>query len=262
MTPSLRAGSALPPLAPGSVLLLRGTLDPGPEVSGLLDRALTPEEWARAEGLRIPSVNRRFRATRGWMRIVLARFMGQAPEALVFTRGPAGKPGLVDGPAFNMSHTGDHLLLALAIEGALGVDAEESRRLRDLEGLANRVFTLQEREELLEFPEGPMREAAFLRGWTRKEALVKAMGRGISLPLQQVSVDLLRTEGCLLRWTHPSLAAGTEGAPAGWTIVDAGHAAPQAGAAAVAWNRPIASIEVMDLPRGPAAEVWIRSGRS
>jgi 4'-phosphopantetheinyl transferase len=252
----------LPPLVPGSVLLLRGTLDTGPEVSALLDTVLTPEERGRADGLRIPAVKRRFRATRGWTRIVLARYTGVAPDRLVFTLGPSGKPGLDGGPAFNLTHTGDLLLVALAPEGALGVDAEEGRRLRDLEGLANRIFTREEREELFAVPPGPAREAAFLRGWTRKEAVVKAMGRGISLPLQQISVELLRSEGSLLRWMDPLLAEEPEGNPTGWTVVDAGRAAPSPGAAAVAWDRPISSLEVVELPTGQAAEAWIRAGLS
>jgi len=259
MTPPGTA-SGLPPLVPGSVVLLRGTLDPGAEVSALLDTVLTPEERERANGLRIPAVNRRFRATRGWTRIVLARYVGRAPERLAFTLGPAGKPALEGGPAFNLTHTGDHLLVALASEGALGVDAEEGRRLRDLEGLANRIFTPEEREELFQVPPGPAREAAFLRGWTRKEAVVKALGRGISLPLQQISVELLRSEGSLLRWMDPLLAAGTVGGPTAWTVVDAGRAAPTPGAAAVAWDRPILSLEVAKLPGGQAAEAWIRAG--
>jgi len=259
VTPPPGAAFGLLPLVPGSVLLLRGTLDPGAEVSALLDTVLTPEERARAEGLRIPAVNRRFRATRGWTRIILARYMGVAPERLVFTLGPAGKPGLEGGPAFNLTHTGDHFVVALAPEGALGVDAEEGRRLRDLEGLANRIFTREEREELFGVPPGPAREAAFLRGWTRKEAVVKALGRGISLPLQQISVELLRSEGPLLRWMDPLLAGGTKGRPTGWTVVDAGRAAPTPGAAAVAWDRPITSLEVAGLPTGKAAEAWIRA---
>jgi len=259
VTPPPGSGFGLPPLVPGSVLLLRGTLDPGPEVSALLDTVLTPEERERAEALRIPTVNRRFRATRGWTRVVLARYAGVAPERLVFTLGSAGKPGLEGGPAFNLTHTGDHLLLALAPEGALGVDAEEGRQLRDLEGLANRILTRQEREELFELPAGPARETAFLRGWTRKEAVVKAMGRGISFPLRQISVELLRSEGSLLRWMDPSLVGGSKGDSPVWDVVDAGHAAPHPGAAAVAWDRPITSLEVVGLPVGPAAEAWIRA---
>ncbi|TVP42477.1 MAG: 4'-phosphopantetheinyl transferase superfamily protein [Gemmatimonadales bacterium] len=261
MTSSPRSTTGLPPLVSGSVLVWRGTLDPPPEVSALLDTALTPEERARADGLRMPAVNRRFRASRGWTRLVLAGYVGTAPGRLVFTRSPTGKPGIEGGPAFNLSHSGDHLLLAMAPEGALGVDVEEGRRLRDLDGLASRVFSTREREDLFQLPAGPAREAAFLRGWTRKEALVKAMGQGLSLPFHLITVDILQSKGSLLRRIDPSVTAGWEGDPAGWNIVDGGIAAPAAGAAAVAWDRPIGSLQVVDLPPDPASAAWMALAR-
>lgn len=264
---------AFPPLAPGTILLLTAELDPGPGVVELLERLLSPEERDRVDRLRLPHVRRRTLATRGWVRWVLGLATASDPHRLVFRAGPRGKPLLEGGPSFNLAHSGDHLVLALATGGKLGVDAEESRPLPDLEALARRVFTKSEQEEIRALPPGPERAAAFLRGWTRKEALLKAMGVGLAFPPRHFSVDLFESKGQLLRWIDPDsgadsdldrdsdldLAVGEEGegdrisGTRAWFLVDAEAAAPPGGAAAVAWDQHPRQLHIVRLPSDPGA---------
>jgi 4'-phosphopantetheinyl transferase len=250
------AERGLPPLVPGTILLLTAELDPAPGVVEFLEGLLSPEERDRVDRLRLPHVRRRILATRGWVRWALGLATGSDPHRLVFRIGLRGKPFLDQGPSFNLAHTGDHLVLALAAGGRLGVDAEEPRPLPDLEALARRVFTAGEQDELGALPPGPERVAAFLRGWTRKEALLKAMGVGLAFPPRRFSVDLLASEGQLLRWIDrdPDLEAGERNSGSRtWFLMDAGIAAPPGGAAAVAWDQHPQRLHVMRLPPDPSA---------
>ena len=239
----------------------------------VLEGLLSPEERDRVARLRLPHVRRRTLATRGWIRWVLGLATASDPHRLVGRSRPRGKPSLEGGPAFNLAHTGDHLVLALATEGEVGVDAEEPRALPDLEALARRVFTSTERDELGAVPPGPERTEAFLRGWTRKEALLKAMGVGLALSPRRFSVDLFGSEGQLLRWIDsdvdrtPDLDPGPDLRPAvgeaeegerisgsrPWFLMDARVAAPPGGAAAVAWDQNPRQVVVIRLPSDPTA---------
>jgi len=263
----------LPPLVPGTLLLLTAELDPDPGIVAFLEGLLSPEERDRVARLRLPHIRRRTLATRGWIRWVLGLATASDPHCLIFRTRPHGKPFLEGGPAFNLAHTGDHLVLALATEGEVGVDAEEPRALPDLEALARRVFTSTERDELGALPPGPERTGAFLRGWTRKEALLKAMGVGLALSPRHFSVDLFGSEGQLLRWIdpdvdhNPDLDPGIELGPAAgeigegarisrsraWFLMDARVAAPPGGAAAVAWDQQPRQVHVIRLPSDPSA---------
>jgi 4'-phosphopantetheinyl transferase len=88
---------------------------------------------------------------------------------------------------FNLAHSGGKAVIALAGDAAIGVDIELLRPIDDVESLARLVFSDVERREL-EFASDPV--SAFLNGWTRKEAYVKALGLGLSAPLTKITVSL------------------------------------------------------------------------
>lgn len=184
----------------GEIVLIRVSLDPPESVAAALRRLLSPAEEARAARARIEVVRRRNTLARGWCRHLLGLALGADPQALVFGEERTGKPRL-EGPAsqiavsdrvlsFNLSHSGDHLVAGLALGGCLGVDVELHRPLPELEGVAARVFSEAERAALRRYPDGEPRLAAFYRGWTRKEALLKALGGGLALPLRRFGVTL------------------------------------------------------------------------
>ncbi len=126
------------------------------------------------------------------VRTLLARRLGVGPEALRFVDGARGKPTLSHPsvhpePRFNLSHSGDVAVVALA-DSEVGVDVEAQREVPNLEPLARRFFSDAEREFLTSVS-GTARETRFLGMWTAKEAYLKAVGSGVAMPLKQLEID-------------------------------------------------------------------------
>lgn len=163
----------------------------------VLKRLLSSDEVARAERFYFPRHHDAFVVARAGLRQTLARYLDISPEAIAFRYGDAGKPELPRAGcgelagrefAFNLSHSGDWALCAVARRGPLGVDIERVREMNDAAGLARRYFaaaevrvwqTLAPAEQL----------AAFFRCWTRKEAYLKALGDGLRAPLDRFVVS-------------------------------------------------------------------------
>jgi phosphopantetheinyl transferase len=120
---------------------------------------------------------------------------------------------------FNLSHSGDLVLIALGRGRALGVDVEQIRMDVATENIAVRFFSDKERRDLASVPPVLQREA-FFACWTRKEAYVKARGDGLSLRLEQFDVSFLKKRsrvslklGMILpKWTAGPCAHGREDA--------------------------------------------------
>jgi len=125
------------------------------------------------------------------MRRILAAYLGVNADSLRIVRAEHGKPRIACARRlqFNLSHGGGGLLLALSRGLPLGVDLEASRRSRPVLELAHRYFNQTEAAALAALPE-PLRQAAFLRLWSCKEAVLKAHGRGIGYGLDRVVFDL------------------------------------------------------------------------
>ncbi|MEW6406565.1 MAG: 4'-phosphopantetheinyl transferase superfamily protein, partial [Chloroflexota bacterium] len=122
-----------------------------------------------------------------------------------FTKGEFGKPILLhsDGIDFNLAHSGDLALVAVARGRKVGVDVERIRQNTDLEKIARRYFSPREVSELLALPEN-QRFIGFFNCWTRKEAYIKAHGLGLSMPLDSFDVSLAPGEPAVLRETRPA----------------------------------------------------------
>jgi 4'-phosphopantetheinyl transferase len=188
---------------------------------------LTEEERARAGRFKFEPDTRRFVLARAALRSVLGGYLGMAPATLEFLFGDHGKPALAGAHAalgFNLSHSGEMALVAVGWERAVGVDVEQWRELSDLDALARRVFAPPERAVLGALAEAE-RPPAFFRCWTRKEAFIKATGRGLAQPLDRFVVSITATErarfldiegdpAALARWTLHDLRvpAGYAGA--------------------------------------------------
>jgi 4'-phosphopantetheinyl transferase len=129
----------------------------------------------------MPATARRYLIARAALRDILSRYLGVLPGSLVFAYGPYGKPGLVAPPApleFNLSHSGDLALLAVAADQPLGVDLEQIRPKRNLLAIAKRMFSPQEYRQLRQL-QHERRLQAFFGAWTAMEAQAKARGCGI-----------------------------------------------------------------------------------
>ena len=163
-----------------------------------LAACLSAEERERAGGLLSGTHQRRFVVARGMLRQLLGRYLGQAPDAVAFSRGAHGKPFLPEGGLrFNVSHSHELALYAIACNREVGVDVEWMRPQVAHERIAARFFSLEEQEALAQVPVEE-RRAAFYNIWTRKEAYVKARGDGIAAGLGTFAVSL-GAEAALLR---------------------------------------------------------------
>lgn len=144
--------------------------------------ALTAEERQRAAAFVRERDRRRFVACRRLLRATLGRALAIPAEEVLIRVGEYGKPELggphADAWSFNVSHSGGVALCAVARGRAVGVDLERLRPLRDLAGLARAVLTTGERAAIFRVPPDEQ-VPAFLRIWTRKEAVLKAEGCGL-----------------------------------------------------------------------------------
>ncbi len=156
------------------------------EPSRLLE-LLSPGERRRAENMRVARQRRTFVACRAALREILASHTGRDAGSLRIETEPRGKPLLAGGPPFNVSHSRDVGLVAVA-DGScrLGVDVEFIRGDRPVEPLTERVFSPREQEALAGLGGCRLIEA-FHWCWTAKEAFAKAQGSG--LPLSPASFE-------------------------------------------------------------------------
>lgn len=151
---------------------------------------LSGTELERAQRFRRDRDRRRYIAGRGTLRRVLADYLDTAPGRVRLVTGEHGKPALAGGELeFNLTHAGGLALLAVTRVAPIGVDVEQLHAVPELEPIARRFFTAAESRRISSAPEGA-REQLFFRCWTRKEAYLKAVGGGLSIPLRSVDVSL------------------------------------------------------------------------
>lgn len=159
---------------------------------------LDPSETARAQRFHFERDRRRFTVARGILRVLLGHYLNVQPATgLAFAYSGRGKPTVSmpilsghDRVCFNVSHSDGRALFAFARGVEVGVDLEAGARLGDdWPMLARRIFSVREQAELSTVaPE--QRRTAFLNGWTRKEAYLKAIAQGIVDGLTSIEVTL------------------------------------------------------------------------
>lgn len=177
-------------LSNDTVQLWRADLDSAAAGPHGLGRDLSKEERRRALRFHFATDRERFVAARGVLREILARHLNTTATCLDLRQATSGKPFLVEYPhlRFNISHTSSTMLVAVAREREIGVDIERLDADVAVGELAATTLSGPERR-VLDRLDGESRKAAFLGFWTRKEALVKADGRGLSLRLSDVDVS-------------------------------------------------------------------------
>lgn len=150
---------------------------------------LSADERLKAERYATEQARHRFVIFRGMLRQTLASYLSLAPEELKFELGEFGKPYLANGDLyFNLSHTADDWLLAVANFAPIGVDLEIIRPRTQLQNLVDRCFSERESAYWQALP-GDQQLEAFFRLWTKKEAFVKAVGRGLALGLENCEFE-------------------------------------------------------------------------
>jgi 4'-phosphopantetheinyl transferase len=181
-------------LPSGEVRLWLAHLDADGWRSEDLVRTLSPDELRRAEAFAYARERRRFVVARGILRQLLARYLCVDPVAVDLVYGPNGKPELRhdDRAAalnFSVSHSEALALYAVAADRRVGVDLERVRPLPEAATITQLCFSPRERATLAELT-GDELETVVLRGWTLKEAYLKATGEGLTLPPERVEVIL------------------------------------------------------------------------
>lgn len=155
--------------------------------------ALAPDELERAARFHFEADRRRFVLARALLRALLARYLAVEPAALAFVYGLWGKPALAAQPMphdlqFNLSHAGDLALYAFARGRAVGVDVERCDPALNPLSFAGHFLAPGEVRALASCSPA-QRMALFFAYWTRKEALIKAHGAGMALPLARIDLS-------------------------------------------------------------------------
>lgn len=208
-------------IVPGEVHIWRFRLDIWGDCLERLAELLSEDEADRASRYRFDRDRRRFIVHRALVRLVIAGLINASPRRLAFELLPAGKPTIKSeaGLEFNSSDTAELGVVAAAIGSPLGIDVEWVRSDMDHLRVAERFFSSAERRAL-QAVVLQQRSKAFFLAWTRKEAYIKALGAGLSLPLNRFDVSLTPGEPARL------LAAG-DGLPGPdeWQLMnlDVGH---------------------------------------
>ncbi|MCX7120256.1 MAG: 4'-phosphopantetheinyl transferase superfamily protein [Gammaproteobacteria bacterium] len=152
---------------------------------------LSPDELERGRRFIKKSDQVKFILSKGITRKILSRYLHCPPEKIVFSVGEHGKPFVADVDLqFNVSHSGEYLLIGVVRENTIGVDIECEKKNTDFLGLAKRFFTPFEYEAILNASD---QRAAFYRCWVFKEAFIKTTGLGLSFGLENFEVDVMRS---------------------------------------------------------------------
>lgn len=196
MAISSRKPHALPggPALPGvSVTVWTVRLDAPVEFLAPAEKILSPDELTKAKSFRNDQARRNYVLAHAALRRVLGAALKTNPATIQFRNGLQGKPTLAGaatgGWEFNLTHSGDLALIAVAQGAEVGIDVERARPMSEALRLAERFFTAAEHAALRALPVTDQ-TAAFLNLWTRKEAFVKATGWGIMDALTRFEVSL------------------------------------------------------------------------
>lgn len=159
---------------------------------------LSDEERDRADRF-VHKVHRdEYAVAHGLLRHLLSRYLGEAARAIRFGSRPGGKP-FVGHPAhpafsFNLSHSGDRAVIAVGDGREVGVDVEHERPVEEALAIAGTNFSPSEAAAIRQAPAG-RQGAEFFRYWVAKEAVVKAQGSGLGLPLDAFEIRFDEEDG-------------------------------------------------------------------
>jgi 4'-phosphopantetheinyl transferase len=193
------------------VIVWSWSLQTGPFVGDDAQALLSDDERARQRSFVSPELRRRFGAARAGLRTLLGRHLDLDPRRLAFATNEFGKPRLAgDGQVhFNLSHCEERAVLAISDTAEVGIDLECERPIEHVD-LAKRYFHPNEVTAIAASPDEAEQRRAFFLVWTLKEAVVKALGTGLSTPLDSFEIAI--------GVSMPRLAVAPEGAPRTWWL--------------------------------------------
>lgn len=161
--------------------------------------SLPKDEKEKADNISSRENRKAYIISRGILRTVLSEYLKVKPGDIVFEYNEHGKPSIADGlnprnVRFNLSHSNDLILYAVARNKEVGIDVEYMRDVGRAERIIERFFS-PEQKDFYNSQSESMKKTAFFRLWTRREAYGKAMGRGFSVPAADCGIPLLRKDG-------------------------------------------------------------------
>jgi 4'-phosphopantetheinyl transferase len=172
---------------------------------------LSKDELRKANSFHFEKDAARYACSRAFLRRILGEYLKIEPRMIEFSYNQYGKPYLAGcNIKFNVSHSRGRVLCAITLNDELGVDLEHTEKDFDFIETAEKCFSETELGILKGVPKSKQREA-FYKIWTKKEAVVKAIGKGISTPLTEFTVPL-KEKGSLVienkKWHIESLEIG------------------------------------------------------
>jgi 4'-phosphopantetheinyl transferase len=208
-----------------------------------LKHVLDEFETGRARQFSFDYLRDSFVALRGALRCLLRHYLATDLSGVRIGYGPEGKPVLLSAGdiEFNVSRSEDLAAIAITARCQVGIDIEHVHELPELEQLARRFFCPEEYEEIISVP--PIeRSAAFFRCWTRKEAYVKAIGAGLSIPLDGFAVSASESPAHIVHSGHKA------GASESWRVRDLDLAPSYSAALAYSGDeRPLSQFPIVDI---------------
>src|SRR6266576_693793 len=159
---------------------------------------LSSDELSKARSFYFEQDRKRYTVCRGLLRRILSYYLKSAPHQLQFRYGSRGKPALAELPgsnsiSFNLSHSHELALYAVTQGREIGIDLEHMRHMPEVERIVDQFFSAREVTVFHALHPHEQQEA-FFKGWTSKEAYLKAIGEGLSCPLSHIEVSLCPEE--------------------------------------------------------------------
>ncbi|MEW5814777.1 MAG: 4'-phosphopantetheinyl transferase superfamily protein [Spirochaetota bacterium] len=159
-----------------------------------LQEILQKEEREKIDNYRVESAKQSFILSRGIVRLLLSRYIKVKPENILIVYNHNSKPEIDrsinnNSVSFNLSHSGNAILIGFAMKRRIGVDIERIHPLKKVDEIAQYVFSAGEYEEFVKLPFSK-KQKVFFSCWTRKEAVIKALGLSIGETFDQFSVPL------------------------------------------------------------------------
>lgn len=190
-------------LSPDNIHIWQVSLNQPAERWQSLSALLSPDEIKRAAAFIFERDSRKFIVARTTLRQLLGRYLNIDPQAVKFTYADKGKPSVAAAPSlqFNVSHSHELALYAFGNTQPLGIDLEHKRQVTDMHGIARGNFSARENVMFNALPDY-LKTDAFFNCWTRKEAYIKALGEGLSHPLDTFDVTLAPGEPARLIEVH------------------------------------------------------------
>jgi 4'-phosphopantetheinyl transferase len=222
-------------LPAGEIHIWLGVLDQLEYGLNRFMQTLSTDEHRRAARFHFREDRQQFIARHGMLRMLLGCYQSVKPGDLRFYDGKNGKPKVANFPDkrtihFNLSHSEGVALFAFARNHEIGVDLERIREIPEMEQIVDRFFSAREKTFFRALPQD-MKRDAFLNCWTRKEAFIKAIGEGLSWPLDTCDVASVPGKG-----DASLLRAGGPGEVPAWSLHTFRPAREFVGALAVKCN--------------------------